>query len=129
MAEQIFKILIFLKRRPGMSLEAFRDYYEGVHAKIGEKYAAGVRRYVRRYVQPVPHPLPGVTEEMDFDVITELWFDDRAIFENVLNFASRGELPAEVVADEERLFDRSKSRYATVIEIASELSTPRTKGS
>ena len=61
----------------------------------------------------------GSLEPMDFDVITELWFDERAIFENVHGFASRGELPAEVIADEERLFDRSKSRHATVIEIDS----------
>jgi hypothetical protein len=118
---QIFKLLIFLKRRPDMSLEAFRDYYENVHAKLGEKYAVGVRRYVRRYVQ---HLVPAPTEppdEMSFDVITELWYDDRAVFEKVAEFAPRGVLPADVLADEERLFDRSKTRYATVIELDSPL--------
>jgi hypothetical protein len=118
---QIFKLLIFLKRRPGMSLEAFRDYYENVHARLGEKYAAGLRRYVRRYVEPLPHAATGAPAEMSFDVITELWFDDRAVFEKVAQFAPRGELPAEVLADEERLFDRSKTRYATVIELDSGL--------
>jgi EthD domain len=117
---QIFKVLIFLKRRPGMSLEAFRDYYENVHAKLGEKYAAGMRRYVRRYVQPLQAGA-GTPAEMSFDVITELWFDDRSVFEKVAQFAPRGELPEDVLADEERLFDRSKTRYATVIELDSEL--------
>jgi hypothetical protein len=60
---------------------------------------------------------------MDFDVITELWFDDRGVFEKVVAGASRGLLPAAVLADEERLFDRSRSRYATAVEIDSELST------
>jgi hypothetical protein len=104
-----------------MSLEAFRDYYENVHAKLGEKYAAGLRRYVRHYVQPLPHSAAGTSDEMDFDVITELCFDDRAVFEKVAEFAPRGQLPAEVLADEERLFDRSKTRYATVIELESQL--------
>src|SRR3546814_17046186 len=31
MSTPLFKILIFLKRRSGMSSIAFRDYYEGVH--------------------------------------------------------------------------------------------------
>jgi hypothetical protein len=120
-AVQTFKVLIFLKRRPGMSLEAFRDYYEGVHSKLCEGYSRGARRYVRRYVQPRPNSLTGKDDELEFDVITELWFEDRAVFEKAVYHASRGELPAAVLADEERLFDRSKTRYATVVEFGSEL--------
>ncbi len=121
-ATQTFKVLIFLKRRPGMSLESFRDYYEGVHSKLCEKYAGAAVRYVRRYVQSLPNGSTGDASEMDFDVVTELWFDDRNSYEAVLQLAARGEMPAEVMADEERLFDRSKIRYATVVEFDSELS-------
>lgn len=121
MAVEVFKLLIFLKRRPGMSLQEFRDYYERVHVKLGEKYLTGVCRYVRRYVQPVPWPGKGATDELDFDVVTEVWFEDRGIFEAVVKAASRDAMPAEVVADEERLFDRARSRYATVIEFESEV--------
>ena len=92
MTTEVFKLLIFLKRRPGMSLEAFRDYYENFHRKIGENYKAGVCRYVRRYVQPLPNPATGQTEELDFDVVTETWFDDPAIFKAVVDTASRGDL-------------------------------------
>lgn len=123
MAAQTFKVLIFLKRRPGMSLEAFRDYYEGVHSKLCEKYAIGTRRYVRRYVQPRLNSLTGKVDELEFDVVTELWFEDRAVFDTAVDLASRGKMPAEILADEERLFDRSKTRYATVVEFDSELST------
>jgi EthD domain len=119
MATPVFKILMFLKRRPGMTLQAFRDYYENVHRKLGEKYAAGVCRYVRRYVEPLPGSPPG--NELDFDVITETWFEDRSVFERVAAFLSSGELPADVLADEERLFDRSKSRFITVSECESPL--------
>ncbi len=122
-ANETYKMLIFLKRRPGMSLEAFRDYYEGVHARLGEKYALGARRYFRRYVQPAPSLVKGANEELEFDVITELWFDDRAVFEKVIEGASRGAVPADVLEDEERLFDRSKSRFAAVIEYESDPST------
>ena len=122
MATPVFKILMFLKRRPGMTLQAFRDYYENVHSKLGEKYAAGgVCRYVRRYVEPLPGSLPGEGNELEFDVITETWFEDRSVFEKVAAFLSSGELPADVLADEERLFDRSKSRFMTVSECESHL--------
>ena len=122
MATPIFKILMFLKRRPGMSLDAFRDYYEGVHSKLGEKYGVGLCKYVRRYVEPLPGSPPGRAHELDFDVVTETWFEDRSIFEKVAGFLSSGELPADVLADEERLFDRSKSRFVTVTECESNLS-------
>jgi uncharacterized protein (TIGR02118 family) len=124
MAGPIYKLLIFLKRRNGMSLDAFRDHYENVHASLSLKYSAGgLRRYVRRYVEAFPQPPTRESGELPFDVVTELWFDDRAAFENAAKFASRGDLPAEILADEERLFDRSKSRYATVVECETDLSS------
>ncbi|HTV96049.1 MAG TPA: EthD domain-containing protein [Steroidobacteraceae bacterium] len=118
------KLLLFLKRRPGMSLQEFRDYYENVHRKLAEKYASGIRRYVRRYVQPLSNPRTGRIEEMEFDVITELWFDDRAVFDKVAELTSGGVLPPEIEEDEKRLFDRTKSRSATVVECDSELAAP-----
>jgi hypothetical protein len=124
MPAETFKIMIFLKRRPGMSLAAFREYYEGVHARLCLKYAVGALRYVRRYVQPLPLPGSSVAEELDFDVVTEIWFDNRAIYDKVVEAASLGLMPAEVLEDEERLFDRPKSRFATVVECDSELPPP-----
>lgn len=117
MSTSLFKILIFLKRRPGMSRDEFLAYYEGVHSKLCEKYASGASRYVRRYVTPVDTQ----AQELDFDVITELWFEDRATFDMVVKFAAKGVIPAEVLEDETRLFDRSKSRFTTVIEYDSNL--------
>lgn len=115
-----YKLLLFLKRRPGMSLQEFRDYYENVHSKLCEKYTAGVRRYVRRYLQPASNPLTGQVQEMEFDVITELWFDDRKVFEKIAELTARGVTIPEIVADEERLFDRTRMRCAAVVECDSE---------
>jgi hypothetical protein len=54
-----YKILLFMKRRPGMSVEDFREYYETKHVPLAEKYSSGISRYVRRYVDPQPHPETG----------------------------------------------------------------------
>ncbi|HEY9544361.1 MAG TPA: EthD domain-containing protein [Solimonas sp.] len=121
MSTPLFKILIFLKRRSGMSSIAFRDYYEGVHSKFGEKYADGLHRYLRRYVEPLADDLVSHAEALDFDVITELWFTDRAAFDLVVKYAAHGRLPPEVIEDEARLFDRGKMRYVTVVERESTL--------
>jgi hypothetical protein len=42
----------------------------------------------------------------------------------VLKYAAQGKLPPDVLADEERLFDRSRSRFATVIETETDLPAP-----
>ena len=121
MTQEIFKIMIFLKRKPGLSLEEFRDYYENHHMPLCSKYLNGVRRYFRRYIQTMTDETTGVPQELDFDVVTEIWFDDRKTFETALKYAGRGILPADVIADEERVFDRPKSRFTWVIEHETDL--------
>src|ERR1700743_2420507 len=106
----MFKVMIFLKRRPGMSMAAFCDYYETRHSKLGEKYSGGgMRRYMRRYITPLPNAVTGELEELDFDVVTECWFEDRdaSIAAGKAN-AARPEIAEEIIADEMKVFDRSK---------------------
>lgn len=126
MTAPVYKLILFLKRRPGMSVQEFRDYYETTHRLIGEKYSAGMTRYVRRYLDPLPTGT-GETAELPFDVITELWFDSRKIFEAAQHIVTTGALSDEVIADEERLFDRPKQRVATVVEYESDLAAVRRK--
>jgi len=121
MTESKYKILLFMKRRPGMTFEAFQDYYENRHAPLCEKYASGISRYVRRFLTPHPNPETGETGELQFDVITELWFDDETIFRRTVEYLATSIMPDEVVEDEKRLFDRAKTRMATVIERESRL--------
>jgi EthD domain len=121
MAKDSYKILLFMKRRPGMSVEAFQDYYENHHAPLCVTYASGMKRYERRFLTPHPNPETGATEELAFDVITELWFDDETTFRNTVTYLSTSKMPEAVVEDEKRLFDRSKTRMATVVECASAL--------
>jgi hypothetical protein len=121
MANESYKILLFMKRRPGMSVEAFQDYYENHHAPLCVTYASGMKRYERRFLTPHPNPETGATEELAFDVITELWFDDETTFRNTVTYLSTSKMPQAVVDDEMRLFDRSKTRMATVVERASVL--------
>lgn len=116
-----YKILLLMKRRPGMTVEAFRDYYENHHAPLCEKYTTSVKRYLRRYINSQPHPETGPVSELPYDVITELWFDDEAQFKGTLAYITTSIMPDEIIADEKKLFDRSSFRIATVTERESDL--------
>ena len=120
-AAPVYKILIFLKRRPGMGVAEFRDYYERNHAVLCSKYMVPGSRYQRRFIDPLVDPATGQADELAFDVITELWFDDKAIFDKVVEISETGILPPEVLEDEHKVFDRSKSRFTTVTECETDL--------
>src|SRR5271167_2220033 len=104
MSEPAYKILLFMKRRPGMTPEAFRAYYEDRHAPLCLKYTSGVSRYIRRFLTPHANPESGATEELQFDVITELWFHDEAIFRGTVEYLRTAIMPDEIIEDERQLF-------------------------
>jgi EthD domain len=121
MPKTYYKILLFMKRRPGMTMEAFQDYYENHHVPLALKYASGISRYMRRFLTPYPNPETGASDELQFDVITELWFEDEATYRGTVNYLSTSIMPDEIVADEKNLFDRTNMRIATVVECESDL--------
>lgn len=114
--DMTYKILLFMKRRPGMSVEAFRDYYENHHVPLCLQYTAGLARYFRRYLEPQPNAETGLNEELPYDVITELWFEHEATYRATLHHLATTVMSEDIIADERQLFDRAKSRMATVVE-------------
>lgn len=125
MTAPMYKILLLMKRRPGMSVEAFRDYYENHHVPLALKSPSGMTRYMRRFLDPQPHAETGTNEELPYDVITELWFDDEAVFKGTLKYLSTTVMSDEIVADEMNLFDRTTMRMATVVECETDMSAIR----
>ncbi len=120
---RFYKILLFMKRRPDLTVEQFREYYETRHAPLAERYSRGVSRYLRRYIDPQPHPETGEFPDAP-DVITELWFEDEAIYRATLNYITTSLMPDDIVADERNLFDRASFRIATVVECESGVRLP-----
>ena len=115
-----YKILLFMKRKPGMSVEAFRDYYENKHVPLAMANSGGqgggIVRYMRRYLDSMPHAESGTNAELPYDVISELWFDDEAVFKGTVEYLSTTVMNEAVVGDELNLFDRPTMRMATVVE-------------
>ncbi|GGC34138.1 hypothetical protein GCM10011371_21870 [Novosphingobium marinum] len=114
-----------LKRNPKLTHAEFRDHYERVHAKIGEKYLKGrATKYLRRYLTPLVDETYGVEGDHGFDIIMELWFENEEIYHDTLRHITTPEASAEIIADEEFLFDRSANRFFTVDETESDLGSP-----
>ena len=111
-----YKIFLLMKRKPGISVEAFREYYETKHVKLAMKHRAGDFRYIRHYLDPQPHVESGHNDELPYDVITELSYEDEGAYKRTLNYLTTSVMPDDVVADEMNLFDRPTMRIATVVD-------------
>lgn len=106
----MFKVLTFLKKRHDLSSQEFRKYYEEHHARLGKQVlGSDVRRYVRRYLTPFSATGDAALTGLDYDVITETWFDSRETFESVMQRLNQPEIQSLIVEDEKKLFDRSRN--------------------
>jgi hypothetical protein len=100
----------------------FRDYYENNHVPLCAPYMAGIARYFRRYLEPQPHAESGTNEELPYDVVTEMWFDNEENFKGTLGYVTTTVMPDMVVEDEAKFFHRPTMRIATVVECETTMS-------
>ena len=117
----MFKVMVFLTRRGDLSREAFIDYYESRHAPLILQLMPGIRGYRRNYLQPADMILGGIAAAPDFDVVTEICFEDRAAYEAGMRAFSDPAVMQRLIADEENFLDRERMRFVAVEERASML--------
>lgn len=113
----MIRILWLLRRKPGISFEAFRDHYESSHAVLGEKYLGHLMlSYRRHYVQPAAAAASPVMRQVlaakawDYDCVAEWVLPDEAAFEQVFATLSDPEIGGIFHADEEHFLDRASVR-------------------
>ena len=75
------KVIAMLARKPGLSETDFVDYYENRHAPLILSIAPQIRDYRRNYLRREGAILATGARPPDFDVVTELWFDDQEAFD------------------------------------------------
>ena len=93
------KVLTFLKRKPGMSVEDFQRYWLTRHPAVVVRLP-GVRRYVQSHALPSSYR----KGEPAYDGIAEVWADDT----NALRAMTRSPENASVQADEAQFIDRDR---------------------
>ena len=100
------KEMALIKRKPGLSREDFIRYYEEVYAPLMVKSCPHIKRYVRNYTAKVFIPQLAV-DELDFDCITEVWYEDMEGFKAMGQFYTSE--ASKVVHDaEEEFMDTTK---------------------
>jgi uncharacterized protein (TIGR02118 family) len=109
----MFKVLAFLSKRESIETQEFIDYYENKHVPLICRLAPTPTVYNRRYV------IEKLTSEggtIDFDVVTELGFADRAAYLAWMAKLSAPGSGEQVAADETKFLDRSRTRAYVVEE-------------
>ncbi len=92
------KIVIFFKRKPGMTVEAFQEHWRTIHADIICKLPG-----IRRYVQNATLPSGYRKGEPVFDAVAESYFDDTQAMKALAHAPEY----AKVLADEPNFIDRA----------------------
>ena len=110
----MFKAIVLIKKKKGMSMEDFIDYYENKHAPLGISKVPNLKRYVRHFITPYGNNVYAADEEAPYDVLTEIWFDNEEEFHKGMAYLSEPETARIIAADEENLFERSSIRFLTM---------------
>lgn len=117
----MIKVVMPMKRRPGMSVAEFREYYESKHRLIGEKYLKGfASKYMRRFTNPTTDR-DGQLRDPEYDVFLEIWYPDQETMEACGKLLGSPDAQREIREDEEKLFDMRFMRSYVVDECVSDL--------
>ncbi|MBV9840045.1 MAG: EthD domain-containing protein [Sphingomonadaceae bacterium] len=107
----MIKVMLFVKRKPGLTHEEFRARYESGHVPLAISELPHLVQYRRNFVKPTP----GMAE-VDFDVVTEFWFDNKEGWKATAAYAL-DPVKGRTLADDEAVFmDRSTMRFVMVEE-------------
>lgn len=115
------KIVVLLKRKPGMSREYFVRNYEGRHAPLATQLVPGLLDYRRTYIGGERPAFGDQCDSPGFDVITTLVFADMPAYEHAFKTLQRPEIARQIADDEEQLFDRTMTRSYLAEEFVSDL--------
>lgn len=112
----MYKSIALLKCKPGLSREAFIDYYESRHVPLIRSLLPQVCGYRRNFIRPEGAYSNEAAAERDFDVITEIWFADQAAYDAAMALSAQPDIGGRIAEDEENFLDRSHTRMFVVDE-------------
>jgi len=110
----VIKLIFVFRRAPGLTLEECQAYWRDNHATLVRQHAVtlGIRRYVQ--VHTVDDPLnevlrAGRGEIEPYDGMAQLWWSDRDELEASGATAEGRRAAKELIEDERRFIDHSRS--------------------
>jgi EthD domain len=109
----MYKLMAFIARKEGTTKEAFRDYYEEFHTLLIAEIAPPMKAYRRNYVN-LSAPFMRCEDQIDFDVVTEMEFDDQDECQRWFDAFRDPDSFALVAADEQKFIDVERLRVCVV---------------
>lgn len=111
------KLIFFLKRKPGITPQEFRDHYEQSHSRFAQKYIGHLLTgYVRNYptfaaLDPsnVPEGNEPAPYDVGYDAITEMRVKDMAAVEEIGRIFNDPAIQPILKEDERKFLDDSKT--------------------
>lgn len=123
-----FTMVFFVTRKPGLSPEEFKNYYETEHQPLGKRLAGDLwpeshtRHYIARnpgsgHEPNAPWILAGNSSDFDWDAMVRLDFKNEGHFKGFSSLVAREGLAKVVAEDSEKFMDTSKTRAVIIGEI------------
>ncbi|MCL2535616.1 MAG: EthD domain-containing protein [Nocardiaceae bacterium] len=112
----MFKAVALLARKSELTREQFVEHYETVHVPLILRSFPQIKEYRRNFVDLTDSVrAPGVADPI-FDVITEMWFEDRAGYDAMLAAHADPAIGGPVAQDANLFLDMSKTLQFVVDE-------------
>ncbi|MFB9051329.1 EthD domain-containing protein [Sphingobium indicum] len=116
----MFKLLVSMRRKPGMSLDEFIRYYEEKHAPLARRILPPIGVYRRNYIRADDPLLASVGDgrasaaSADFDVITEAIYPTRAHAEAGIQAFFDADIMQVIRADEDEFVEAGSVKMYVV---------------
>jgi uncharacterized protein (TIGR02118 family) len=112
----MFKVIALIAHKPGLSRAEFVDYYESNHAPLAARIFPQFIQYRRNYIQRDGAIMAPGMPDPDFDSVTEIWYKDRASYDEMLSSHFSAAHQQFVEEDERKFMDQTLTRFFIVDE-------------
>jgi uncharacterized protein (TIGR02118 family) len=103
------KVVMLFKRKPGITLEQFREHYEKSHAPLAARLLPYFKSYTRNFVRhDMSYKSSTLGGQVNFDVVTELTFESKEDYDRMTKALTDPAVYDLIVKDEEQFMDRSR---------------------
>lgn len=121
------KLMMFMKRKEGISFEDFRDHYENVHIPMVAKWVGHLMSDFKRYYPQNAINLyvgradadeaPANDGGVDYDAVSIYTIKNEAALEELMRISQDPKFTCAVTEDEANFADRAVSRQTLTEEI------------
>lgn len=116
----VYRLIVFATRKPSITHEQFKTRYEN-HIRLVEEICGDAmplehNRWYPKHEGPDDKPvlLAGEFEEMFYDAIVQIVFEDEAAYERFYGALSTEEAKKRIEGDEDGFWDRGRMKVVVV---------------